>query len=198
MTLNTWNYVSNEFSYMRQHTKFDLFTFIDPTDPNMPGTFDSKTVGLTTRRAAYNTVVNFRPRRARWLPYIDSGPVFQLISLASAPLKQPSGYFRLGLSNIGLIAAAFDFGNTSPLNGGGIFQPGLQYGAGFKFRVLPSILVRADYGETWSRNPEIIRNSYLGYVRTGLDDTYTTTVINLKRPRSFIQQRATVGVALTF
>jgi hypothetical protein len=121
---------------------------------------------------------NLRPRESRWRPYIAAGPVLQLIALSNAPLKKPAGYFQLGLSNIGLIKAAFDFGNTPPLNGGGIFQFGLQYGGGIKYRVKPRITLRADFRETWAKNPSIIRDSYLGYVPEGLDDTYTTDVIS--------------------
>jgi hypothetical protein len=84
------------------------------------------------------------------------------------------------------------------LNGGGIFQFGLQYGGGIKYRVTPRFLMRADFGETWSKNPRIIRDSYLGYVPEGLDDTYTTSVTNYAPPAKFIQQRATVGFAFTF
>lgn len=94
--------------------------------------------------------------------------------------------------------AAFDFGSTPPLDGGGIFQLGLQYGAGFKYRVFPHVMLRTDFGETWSKNPEIIRDSYLGFVPDGLDDTYTTIVTTIKPPGKFIQQRATAGVAVTF
>ena len=121
-----------------------------------------------------------------------------MLSLSNAPLKKPSGYFRLGLSNIGLIKAAFDFGNTPPLNGGGIFQLGVQYGGGIKYRVLPRLTMRADFGETFTQNPTIIRDSYLGYEPIGLDDSYTTEVQNNKPPAKFIQQRATVGFAFTF
>ncbi len=198
LTLNSWNYVSNEFSYMRQQTKFDLVALSISTDPATEPEVDSQIVGLVTRRAAYNTVFNLRPRKSRWRPYLAAGPVVQLLSLSNAPLKKPSGYFRLGLSNIGLIKAAFDFGSTTPLDGGGIFQLGVQYGGGIKYRVLPRLTMRADFGETLSENPKIIRDSYLGYEPIGLDNTYTTTVTNAQAPAKFIQQRATVGFAFTF
>ncbi|MEO6830474.1 MAG: LssY C-terminal domain-containing protein [Acidobacteriaceae bacterium] len=198
LTMNSWNYISNEFSYMRQQTKFDLLAITISSDLGVEPVLDIETVGLTTRRAAYNTVFNLRPRKSRWRPYIAAGPVFQLVSLSDAPLKKPNGFFRLGLSNIGLTKAAFDFGSTPPLDGGGIFQFGLQYGAGFKFRAFPHVMLRTDFGETWSKNPEIIRDSYLGYVPDGVDDTYTTTVTAIKPPGKFIQQRATAGVAFTF
>ena len=70
LTLNTNNWISNEFSYMRQQTKFDLIELTitataDPTE-GPPDTTDVRIVGLVTRRAAYNTVLNFRPRKSRW------------------------------------------------------------------------------------------------------------------------------------
>jgi hypothetical protein len=202
LTMNTNDWISNELTYMRQQTKFDLveFTVSASADPTQQpaDSQDYRTVGLVTRRMAYNTVLNFRPRKSRWRPYIDAGPVLQLLSLSDAPLKKPSGYFRLGLSNVGLIKAAFDFGSTPPLNGGGIFQLGLQYGGGIKYRVTPRLTMRADFGETFSQNPKIIRDSYLGYVPDGLDDTYTTDVSYTAPPAKFIQQRATVGFAFTF
>lgn len=200
LTVNTWNWVSNEFSYMRQQTKFDLVavTVSSGTGNEADTELDVRTVGLVTRRAAYNTVFNLRPRKSRWRPYIAAGPVLQLVSLSDAPLKKPSGYFRLGLSNIGLIKAAFDFGNTPPLDGGGVFQLGVQYGGGIKYRVLPHMMIRGDYGETLAPNPSIIRDSYLGYIPEGLDDTYSTTVTNIKPQGKFIQQRATIGFAFTF
>jgi hypothetical protein len=203
LTLNTNNWISNEFSYMRQQTKFDLVEFTitataEPTPEPTPDTTDARIVGLVTRRAAYNTVLNLRPRKSRWRPYISAGPVLQLVSLSNAPLKKPSGYFRLGLTNIGLIKAAFDFGSVAPLNGGGIFQLGVQYGGGIKYRVLPRLTMRADFGETFTQNPKIIRDSYLGYVPDGLDDSYTTTVTNTSPLAKFVQQRATVGFAFTF
>ncbi len=104
----------------------------------------------------------------------------------------------LGLSNIGLIKAAFDFGSTPPLNGGGIFQPGLQYGVGFKYRILPRLTMRADFGETWSANPKIIRSSYIGYEPPGLDNTYSTFVGYFAPLAKYIQQHATAGFAFTF
>jgi hypothetical protein len=198
LTLNSWKWVSNEFAYSRQQTKFNLGEISASSDPNEPATIDTRLVGLVTRQAEYNMLFHLRPRESRWRPYIAAGPVLQLISLSDAPLKKPAGYFRLGLSNIGLIKAAFDFGSTPPLNGGGIFQFGLQYGGGIKYRVAPRITLRADFRETWAKNPSIIRDSYLGYVPEGLDDTYTTSVTYFKPSAKYFQQRATVGVAFTF
>jgi len=201
LTVNSWNWVSNEFTYMRQQTKFVLVGYDSNGAP--PGAIpapplNARPVGWVTRRFAYNAVLNLRPTRSRWRPYITAGPAVQLLALSDAPLKSPSGYFRLGLSNLGLIQAAIDFGNTPPLNGGGTYQAALQYGAGFKYRVLPRLTIRADYGETWSANPDVIKHSYRGYLPTGLDNTYTTIVTEVTSPGKYIQQRSTLGFALTF
>ncbi len=198
LTLNSWNWFSNEFTYTREQTKFILESFSVVTQPEPLPPLGAQTVGWTTRRFAYNTVFNLRPRKSRWRPYIEAGPALQLLALASAPLKQPNGFFRLGLSNIGLIQAAIDFGGTPPLNGGGIYQPALQYGGGFKFRITPRLMMRADFGETWSANPKVVKNSYTGYIPTGLDNTYSTSVFYSGAPASYIQQRSTVGFAFTF
>jgi hypothetical protein len=126
-----------------------------------------------------------------------AGPAFQLVSLSDSPLKKPSSYFRLGLSNIGLFKAAFDFGRTAPLDGGGIFQAGLQYG-GNQVPRDTRLMIRGDYGEMWSPNPHIIHKSYEGYLPDDLDDSYTTTVTNYGPSTHYFQQHATVGFAFTF
>ncbi|HET6219227.1 MAG TPA: LssY C-terminal domain-containing protein [Acidobacteriaceae bacterium] len=198
LTLNSWNWISNEFSYAREQTKFFLLGFSGEIQPQPLPPLGAQTVGWTTRRFAYNTVFNLRPRKSRWRPYITAGPALQLLALANAPLKQPSGYFRLGLSNIGLLKAAIDFGATPPLNGGGTYQFGLQYGAGFKFRLTPRLMMRADYGETWSANPNVVKRSYEGYIPTGLDSSYSTFVGYFGAPASYIQQHSTVGFSFTF
>jgi LssY C-terminus len=198
LTLNSWNWISNEFSYTREQTKFILESFSVEFQPQPLPPLGLQTVGWTTRRFAYNTVFNLRPRKSRWRPYMEAGPALQLLALASAPLKEPSGFFRLGLSNIGLLQAALDFGETPPLNGGGIYQPALQYGGGIKFRITPRLLMRADFGETWSANPNVVKNSYKGYIPTGLDNTYSTFVGYSGAPASYLQQHSTVGFAFTF
>jgi hypothetical protein len=76
LTLNSTNWISNEFSYMRQQTKFDLIEITIASDPAADEPIDARIVGLVTRRAAYNTVLNLCPRKSRWRPYIPPGPSF--------------------------------------------------------------------------------------------------------------------------
>jgi opacity protein-like surface antigen len=205
VTLNSWKYFSSEFGYFREQIKYELDQYNYTAVLNSAGTgydedesLDADRIGLVTRQFEYNLLAQARPPRSRWRPYAAVGPVFQLIALNGAPLKKPAGPFTLGLKNIGLIKAAFDFGNTPPLDGGGIFQFGLEYGAGVKYRVSPRVMVRADWRETWSKNPDIISSSYSEYNPPDLDSTYTTTVTRLRPDRKFLQDRFTLGVAFTF
>ena len=159
--MNTSRWVSSEFGYHIQRGKYRLEQFDIPGDIDEGLGYVTRRVGLATRQFEYNLLVHARPRESRWRPYIAAGPVLQLIHLTDAPVKRAPRAFRLGLQNIGLLKAAFDFGRTPPLDGGGIFQIGLQYGAGVKFRVHPRITMRFDFRETWSKNPEFIRDSYV-------------------------------------
>jgi hypothetical protein len=203
ITVNSWKHFSNEFSYFRQQVKYELAEL----NLTIPASgivvdddvyLDSERIGLVTRQFEYNLLFHARPPKSRWRPYAAVGPVLQLIALNGAPLKKPAGVYALGLKNIGLIKAAFDFGSTPPLDGGGIFQFGLQYGGGIKYRVSPRVMLRADFRETWSKNPDIIANSYQDYDPNALDETYTTTVLKLRPETKFLQDRYTLGVAFTF
>lgn len=203
VTINSWKHFSNEFSYFRQRGKYTLNLGVYTGDPNHldiseDAAFESARVGLAIRQFEYNLLAHLRPPTSRWRPYIAAGPAFQLIALSDSPLKKPAGPFKLGLGNIGLLKAAFDFGNTPPLDGGGIFQFGMQYGAGIKYRVSPRVMLRADYRETWSRNPDIIRKSYEDFEIDFNDGNYTSDVIVVKPPAKFLQDRYTLGVAFTF
>ncbi|MDQ2834468.1 MAG: LssY C-terminal domain-containing protein [Acidobacteriota bacterium] len=202
VTINSWRYLSNEFSYFRQQGKYLLNAGQFISDPQHPEDddfqLDANPTGLTTRQFEYNLLIHVRPPASRWRPYVAAGPAFQLIALSDSPLKKPAGIYTLGLKNIGLLKAAFDFGNTAPLDGGGIFEFGLQYGAGLKYRVTPHTIVRADFRETWSKNPDIIRNSYQDYVPTELDASYTTDIFKDPPPAKFFQDRFTIGVAFAF
>jgi LssY C-terminus len=203
VTVNSWNHFSNEVSYFRQQVKYELATLNITLPANREIVdddvyLDSQRIGMVIRQVEYNLLFHARPPKSRWRPYAAVGPVFQLIALNGAPLKKPAGVFTVGLKNVGLIKAAFDLGSTPPLDGGGIFQFGVQYGGGIKYRVSPRVMLRADFRETWSKNPDMIASSYEDFDPNGLDDTYTTTVQKVKPETNFLQDRYTVGVAFTF
>jgi hypothetical protein len=203
VTVNSWRHFSNEFSYFRQQVKYELGSVAATIPPGETVILDDSDldidkIGLVTRQFEYNLLIQPTRPTSRIRPYLAVGPAFQLIALNGAPLKKPAGVFNVGLKNIGLLKAAFDFGNTPPLDGGGIFRIGLNYGAGVKYRIKPRVIVRADWRETWSKNPDIIATSYQDYEVTDLDDTYSTTIFPVTPNRKFIQDRYTLGVAFTF
>lgn len=62
--------------------------------------------------------------------------MFQLIRLTDS--KPPKNAFlKFTIKDIGLIVDAYNFGSRPPLEGGGIFQFGVQYGGGFKYQLTP-------------------------------------------------------------
>ena len=59
-------------------------------------------------------------------------------------------------------------------------------------------MLRADYRETWSRNPDIIRNSCDDFEIDFNDGNYTSDIIVVKPSTKFFQDRFTLGVGFTF
>jgi hypothetical protein len=150
-TLDSWKYISNEFGYSYSKSPLTIYGLI---------TGESIFAGTTTflyddgqiRQFTYNVLFHTAPNGKRFRPYISLGPDFQLIRLTSS---QPSKNELLALTvkDVGLIVDAYNFGSRPPLEGGGIFQLGLQYGAGFKYQVTPRWFIRSDFKETLSPQP---------------------------------------------
>ena len=195
LTLNTWRWVSNEFSYQYQQSSYGYGT-IGISVPGLVRGCKRLKPDFQPDSSEYNVLVHARSREARWRPYVAVGPVLQLISLTSAPLKKPSKVFTLGLQNVGLLVSAFDFGGTPALEGGGVFQLGFQYGGGVKVRVHPRIMLRADFRETLSKNPDILRKSYTESYFEGID--YQVDYRPTPAQGLFREQRISGGIAFTF
>jgi opacity protein-like surface antigen len=198
VTMNTSRWISSEFGYHIQRGKYNLEQVDIPGDIDNDLGYETYNVGLATRQFEYSLLVHVRPRESRWRPYVAAGPALQLMHLTDAPVKHAPKAFKLGLQNIGMLKAAFDFGRTPPLDGGGIYQVGVQYGAGVSFRVRPRISMRLDFRETWSKNPEFIRESYIDETATEFDPSYDYDVSRNRTSGKFRQQRLTLGVAFTF
>jgi hypothetical protein len=196
LTANSWRWFSSEFAYQYQRGTYALasLTFGGTADVN-PNLILQE-VGLAVRQFEYNLLVHGRLPKSKWRPCAAIGPALQMFSLRDAPLKKPSKPFKLGLQNVGILKAAYDFGSTPPLEGGGIFQIGLQYGAGLKVRVHPRITVRADFRETLSKNPRFIQNSYTKLYF--LFEGYDAQVFKVDPSAKYRQQRFSTGVAFTF
>jgi hypothetical protein len=57
---------------------------------------------------------NLRSEKSRWRPYIAAGPALVLTNLTDSPIKKSAGPFKLGLQNVGLLLAAYNFGSRAP------------------------------------------------------------------------------------
>jgi len=58
---------------------------------------------------SYNLLINTRPKTSRLRPYFAIGPALQLMHLAEARSRRLQ-LLEAGLSNIGLLSAAYNFG----------------------------------------------------------------------------------------
>ncbi|MDQ1693636.1 MAG: hypothetical protein QOH85_1171 [Acidobacteriaceae bacterium] len=202
VTLNPQKYLSHEFSYDYSVTEFNLGLAVvgnDATSQEEINQVAFSPTGLRTSQFAYNLLVNFTPRTSRLRPYLAVGPSLSLMHLSDAPVKKAPGWFRLGLSNIGLISAAYNFGSDPPLDGGGIFQVGLNYGGGVRYRMTPRWMIRADYRETLTSQPDFWSKSVKdinGGIQVDPGTSYESVGPLLDSPMR--QGRVTMGLSFTF
>ena len=153
-TLNSWRHVSSEFGYTYNSARLSLNLHDNAGGPPVPQIFDGQ-----VRQFSYNTLLHLRPNGSRLRPYAAIGPVFQLLRLYDAqPTKNKILQFTI--KDAGLIVDAYSFGHKPPLEGGGIFQFGLQYGAGYVYHLTPHLILRSDFRQTLSPQPDYWTKSY--------------------------------------
>ncbi len=205
VTLDTRAHLAHEFSFDYNRTGFMLeFADVDlssaggTTDPTTAANFGFREVALSTTEVAY--ALQYLPlrRESRWRPYVSVGPSLRLMHLTDAPITRASPWFRLGLGTIGSLAAAYEFGSTPPLEGGGLFQPGLQYGAGVKYRVSRHVLVRADYKETLTSQPDFWTKSKNNIFDPADLPGYSLSIAGPFMAGAMRQQRITMGASFIF
>lgn len=205
VTLNTREHLSHEFTFDYNRTGFQL-EFADLNLASGPDETDSTTrsqfvldqATLSTTEFGYNVQYHVMGRESRWRPYVFAGPSLRLMHLTDAPIAKASPWFRLGLSTVGVLTAAWKYGSTPPLEGGGIFQLGLQYGGGVKYRVSRRVLVRADYKETLTGQPDFWSKSKNDIFDASELPGYSLTVIGPIQDGPMRQQRVTMGVSYVF
>jgi opacity protein-like surface antigen len=199
VTLNSWRYFSNEFSFDYQRGKYRAAaSFSGFTGPgSQPPGYEEESTGLLTNQFGYATLINLRPRNKRLRPYIAAGLAFQLLHITDAPFKNSGGIFKVGLRNVGLILAAYNFANEPPLNGGGVFQFGFQYGGGVKYRFSRRWLAKLDYRETLSPQPNFIERS-ITIDKPEPGDTFVLDYATNRPAGPLREQRLTVGFSFIF
>jgi hypothetical protein len=202
VTLDPQRYFSHEFSYDHSFTGFKLGLSVignDTTTGDVVNEFAFNTVGLHTSQVAYNLLINATPKTARIRPYLAIGPSLQLMHLSEAPIKKAPAWFKLGLGNVGLIGAAYNFGSTPPLEGGGIFQAGFNYGGGIRYRIAPRWMLRADFRETLISQPDFwtkSKNDILANI--DVSEGWTLTFVGPYFDSAMRQDRTTGGLSFTF
>jgi opacity protein-like surface antigen len=201
VTIDSQKYFSQEFSYNRSFSTFKMGLGVvdnDTTSGTVSNAFAFATSGLLTSQIAYNLLIHTSPKTSRLRPYFAVGPALQLMHLDEAPIKKAPNYWKLGLSNIGLLSAAYNFGSTPPLDGGGIFQVGFNYGGGVRYRVTPRWMVRLDYRETLTSQPDFWTKSKTS-ILSGVElDNATMTFVGPVFDGAMRQQRVGGGVSFTF
>ncbi|WP_031500264.1 LssY C-terminal domain-containing protein [Bryobacter aggregatus] len=201
VTVHANRWMSHElgFHYLRGNYELGLRKLVPSGSEEVPGVVEQK-AGLLTRQFSYNTLVHVRPIESRFRPYLAVGPALQLVHLTNAPFEKARGIFRFGLSNVGMVQAAYNFGSAPPLEGGGIFQPAFQTGAGIKIRVAKCWIWRFDYRSTFSQRPDFLKKSLataLGNEDPALNPQLNT-LASEKAHSIFAQQRLTMGFSFTF
>ena len=197
VTLNSWRYFSNEFAFDYQRGRYRLGASFSGFQGQPPIPYSEETAGLLTNEFSYSLLVNLRPREKRLRPYIAAGPAFQLLHITEAPFKSTGGVFKVGLRNVGLILAAYNFANEPPLDGGGVFQFGFQYGGGIKYRVTRHWLMRLDLRETLSAQPNFVERS-IHVDEPSPGDEFTITKLSDLPSGPLRQQRITLGASFVF
>src|SRR3984957_3503142 len=201
VTLDSQKYFSQEFSYNKSFSGFKLGLSAienDATSTTVDSAFAFDISGLRTSQFAYNLLIHTRPKTSRLRPYIAVGPALQLMHLSEAPIKKAPSYWKLGLSNIGLLSAAYNFGSTPPLEGGGIFQVGFNYGGGVRYRVTPRWMIRLDYREKLTSQPDFWTTPKTSILNGIVLDNATLTYVGPIFQGAMRQQRVGGGVSFTF
>lgn len=151
ITLNFAKRFSNEFSFTSNQTQLRIDGIASLGE-------QPQTMSARIRQFSYNLLLHFRPNGSRFRPYVAAGPAFQLIRAVDAR-PTSNRLLRFTLADLNFIAAAYNFGSKPPLDGGGIFQLGVQYGAGFKYQATPRLFWRVDFRETLSPQPDFWSDS---------------------------------------
>ena len=103
--------------------------------------------------------MNMKKNGSRVRPYVAIGPAMQTIRL-KGELRSTNRVLRFASKDVKLFVSAWDMGRTPPLEGGSVFQFAVQYGAGVKIHLTPHILVRTDFRETLSPQPDFWTRSH--------------------------------------
>ena len=146
-TFNAHKHFSHELGFTLNQTELsvDMISLQQPPE-RIKGPAD-------IRQFHYALLAHLRPNGARFRPYGAIGGGMQVIRLKEA-VESGNALLKFAFKEANALVSAFTFGSTPPLEGGGIFQPTLHYGGGVKYHLTRRLVLRADFRETLSAQPD--------------------------------------------
>ena len=111
---------------------------------------------FSSQIATANPLINAHPQKtSQIMPSLAVELLYGFVRLDDEPIKRRANYFRCGLVPSGSWGPSSTSGSTPPLEGGGIFQAGLNYGGGIGCWRVRRWMIRMDYRETLTSQPDL-------------------------------------------
>ncbi|HVS88383.1 MAG TPA: LssY C-terminal domain-containing protein [Candidatus Acidoferrum sp.] len=129
---------------------------------------DGQVDRLHIRTTGYQLQVPLFPSRWRLRPYVLAGPSLTSYRFKNIKLNRKQGLFLFGLRRVGVIVGAINSAGVAPLDGGSVFQVGLTYGGGFKYRMNRMFELRGEYRETYARDPDFFNKQSVNLSSLGI------------------------------
>ncbi len=132
------------------------------------GTGDGQVERLRIRTTGYQMQVPLFPSRWRFRPYVLAGPSLTSYRINNIKLHRRQGILRYGVRRVGLITGAINSAGVAPLDGGSVFQFGLAYGGGFKYRLNRMFEFHGEYRESYSKDPDFFNKHSVSLSSLGI------------------------------
>ncbi len=189
-TFNAHKYFSHEVGFTWNSSKL-VINFQTPVSE------DILKYDADIRQFHYALVFNLRPNGKRFQPFLAGGAGMQFIRLTDSEQKG-NRYLKLAFREFNILYSAFRFAQDPPLEGGAIFQGTLNYGGGIKYHVTRRFVLRADFRETLSAQPDFWTKSYNTLRTLDSSDDFIIEPGKLQKFGLLRQQRISLGFGITF
>jgi hypothetical protein len=157
VTLHPSRFLSHELFFGTMQA--NLLTGEDPT-PQVDR--------LSIRTTGYQSEANLAPRRWRLRPFVTAGSSVATYRFKNIKLSKKNGIFKFGLRQAGAVVSAFNSAGAAALDGGTVFQLGLTYGGGIKYRMSRLVEFQAEYRETYAKDPDFFNKESVSLSSQGI------------------------------
>jgi len=189
-TFNAHKHFAHEVGFTWNSTKLKI-------DLVSPISVDTIKEDADIRQFHYSLLWLPRPNGKRFQPFIAGGAGMQFIDTISLE-QHGNKYLKYAFRYANILWATVRSAQDPPLEGGSIFQGTVNYGAGVKYHLTRRVVLRAEYRETLSAQPDFWTKSY-DTLRTM--DSADDVIIDPGKLQKFgmmRQQRFSLGVGVTF